>query len=73
MTNSKSIDRQLQILGIRNAARMIVGQCSDYQIVYVAKHAKVVFIPTVEKTTVLEDLSDLDVDTLYTWLQQQEI
>lgn len=63
-----SLERKIATIAIRAAAEGMVGECSDFQILFCA--AATHQIKTLKPT--LEDLSDEDLKNLYRWIVSEE-
>jgi hypothetical protein len=65
-----SIGRAVYITGIRVTASNLVGECTDYQIIFCARHAKVVSDQVPFGAADLELLTDYDLMMLYNWVSK---
>lgn len=66
--------RSVYITGIRVIAKNIVGDCSDYQIIFCALKAKVIsdrIVNSMAGITSIENLDDYDIQSLYDWMSRQ--
>jgi len=63
-----SLERKMTVIAIRAAAEDMVGECSDFQIIFCAAAVQRI---SASKPT-LDDLSDADLKNLYTWVVTEE-
>jgi hypothetical protein len=70
-----TLSRTLYLTSIRETAKKLVGDCSDYEIIFCAMRASVISNRIIYKIgasiTSLESLDDYDVQALYDWMNRQ--
>lgn len=61
------MERNIRIISLRTNAEDMVGECSDYQIMFCASAAGKIS----KMALTLSDLSDVDLDSLYNWMMNE--